>query len=358
MEQRAVQWVISSSQGNPLFVRELVLGALDSGTLVSAGGLWRLSGEPRVSASLRELIGERMAALEASSRLPIELLALAEPLRVDELTSLAGLEPSVQAEALGLIAIDTADDARLAHPLYGETLRAELPALHAQRLRKTLAEALLARDPVTPETAMRAARLLLDARQTVPPAVLIDAAHAANQSGDPALGAQLAELALRDGAGLPAALPLARALANRGATTTPRPCSPRSRSRRARRPPRTSSSCARTGCFGAGATSSRRARSSRAPAPGRRTPPGRPGWDRCATWWPTAASTSTRPCARPRPRSTTRSSTPRPAAASRRGRRWRSSTPARARGRSRRSAGCALPCRSATTGSSRPGAGT
>jgi hypothetical protein len=104
VEQGALGWVITASQGNPLFVRELVQGALQDGTLARRGGLWRLTRRPRVSASLRELVEERMAALEANERMPVELLALAEPLRIDELTALAGLDASVRAEALGLIA--------------------------------------------------------------------------------------------------------------------------------------------------------------------------------------------------------------------------------------------------------------
>jgi DNA-binding CsgD family transcriptional regulator len=212
VEQGALEWVITSSQGNALYVRELVLGALEAGTLRRDGELWRLAGRPPVSATLRDLVTGRMASLPASELAPVELLALVEPLRIDELTALAGLEASLQAEALGLIAIDAAaDEARLAHPLYGEVLRAELPALRGQRLRRQLAEALQERSPVTPETAMRAARLLLDAQQTVPPALLIDAGRAANRAGDPDLGARLAELALRDGAGLDASLVLARA---------------------------------------------------------------------------------------------------------------------------------------------------
>ena len=213
VEQRALEWVIASCQGNALYARELVLGALEAGTLARAGDLWRLTGRrPPVSATLRELIAERMSSLSAGEREPVELLALAEPLRIDELMELASLEASVQAEALGLISIDVpADEVRLAHPLYGEALRAELPALRAQRLRLRLAAALQERTPLTPETAMRVARLLLDAQQSVPPGLLLDAARAATHAGDPDLGAQLAELALRDGAGLEAVLQLARA---------------------------------------------------------------------------------------------------------------------------------------------------
>jgi len=58
-----------------------------------------------------------------------------------------------------------ADAVRLAHPLSGETLRADLPALRAQRLRLQLAEMLQRRAPLTPETAMRVARLLIDAQR-------------------------------------------------------------------------------------------------------------------------------------------------------------------------------------------------
>ena len=213
VEQRALEWVITSCQGNALYARELVLGAVEAGTLACAGGLWRLTGRPRVSATLRELVAERMSSMSADEREPVELLALAEPLRIDELTGLASLEAAVQAEALGLISIDLpADEVRLAHPLYGEALRAELPALRAQRQRLRLAAALQERTPpLTPETAMRVARLLLDAQQSVPPGLLLDAARAATQSGDPDLGARLAELAVRDGAGLEAVLQLARA---------------------------------------------------------------------------------------------------------------------------------------------------
>jgi predicted ATPase len=43
VEQGALAWVITSSQGNPLFVRELVQGALETGTLARTAGLWRLT---------------------------------------------------------------------------------------------------------------------------------------------------------------------------------------------------------------------------------------------------------------------------------------------------------------------------
>ena len=67
------------------------------------------------------------------------------------------------------------------------------------------------REPLTPDDALRVARWRLDAGEQVPTGLLIDAARAANLSGDPELGAQLAGLALDEGAGLTATLLLARA---------------------------------------------------------------------------------------------------------------------------------------------------
>src|SRR6202008_3779310 len=54
-------------------------------------------------------------------------------------------------------------------------------------------------------------RLLLDAGEAIPRDVLIEAASAANMSGDPEFGARLASRALEEGAGWRAAAVLARA---------------------------------------------------------------------------------------------------------------------------------------------------
>ena len=114
---------------------------------------------------------------------------------------------------------------------------------------------------------MRVARLLLDAQQGVPPGLLLDAARAATQAGDPDLGAQLAELALRDGGGLDAALPLARAHAVRNRHEEAEAGAGRaSRSWPRPRSPATTWSNASSASTGACATSTPPARSSNAPA--------------------------------------------------------------------------------------------
>jgi DNA-binding NarL/FixJ family response regulator len=214
LEEAALRWVTDSSQGNALYVHELVTGAVESGALAFGDGLWRLTGRPRVSPSLSELIAERMAGLADEQRAPVELLALGEPLRLPELASLATHDALLEAESHGLIVMDSGlpqlDEVRLAHPLFGEVVSGALPALRARELRLRIASTLERRDPLSSDDALRIARLLLDAGAEIPDDLQLVAARAANLAGDPDLGASLAERALATG-GLTAALLLGRA---------------------------------------------------------------------------------------------------------------------------------------------------
>src|SRR5262249_29885233 len=153
------------------------------------------------------------SALPPEHQSPLELLALAEPLQLDEIAGLTSYDALAEVEAAGLIAVGPGSrEVRLAHPLYGEALRASIPALPARGLRVRLAGPLQAREPLTPEDTVRVVRMLLEAHAPIPAALLVKGAEAANFAGDPDLAAKLAELAVADGAGLPAALALGRAL--------------------------------------------------------------------------------------------------------------------------------------------------
>ena len=212
--QSALSWVRENSQGNALYVRELVTGAVDRGTLAYSRGLWRLSGQPEVSQSLAELVSMRMAGLGDDVRAPLELLAIGEPLRLAELTTLTDGESLVAAESYGMaeVSIRTGgDEMRLAHPLYGEVIRRELPVLRARQMRLRLAATVQERDPLLPDDALRVAQWLLDAQASVPLTLLIDGARAARLSGDPDLAVNLAGIAVEAGGGEQATLLLAQA---------------------------------------------------------------------------------------------------------------------------------------------------
>jgi DNA-binding NarL/FixJ family response regulator len=215
VEQAALHWLHERSEGNALYVRELVLGALDGGALTQVRELWRLPRRPPVSATLSELVTARMAELTAAEREALELLAVGEPLRVEELAALVGESALVAVEARGMVVLERGatggEEVRLAHPLYGEAIRAALGTLRARAARRQVAAAVQARPALDAGDALRLARLLLDAGEPVPPALLLDAAGAATGAGDPELAAQLAALAVDGGAGFGASLLLARA---------------------------------------------------------------------------------------------------------------------------------------------------
>jgi hypothetical protein len=214
VEHATVRQLLDISAGNPLYARELVLGAVDQGVLTVERGLWGLRGQPSVPSSLIAMIRRRIGSLDRGEREALEFLALGEPLRLHELVALASHEGVEAAEERGMALVSGSPPdygVRLAHPLYGEVVAAELPVLRSRTLRLRLADAFQQRHPVTPDDALRACRWLLDAGERVPVALLQDASAAANLAGDAELGARLARLAIDAGAGLRATMLLARA---------------------------------------------------------------------------------------------------------------------------------------------------
>lgn len=213
VEHATMRQIVDACAGNPLYARELVIGAIEDGSMRRVRGLWRMEGRPGVSPSLRALIKRRIGALDADVLGPLELLALGEPLRVGELAALTSLEGLQSGEERGMLAVtgpSDGADVRLAHPLYSDVIRAEMTVLRARAHRLRLAETIQRRSPLTSEDALRAARWLMDAGADIPSEILLDAADAAS-IGDPELAVVLATRAAEAGAGLGAVRLLARA---------------------------------------------------------------------------------------------------------------------------------------------------
>ena len=120
-----------------LFVRELVLGALENEHLVHQHGVWRLVGPLVTTARLHELVSARLGSLDASATEALEILAVWEPAGLSTLEAIVGRD---QLELLDRAGRPRRADRRrrqhvaLAHPLYGEILRARMPALTRRRL--------------------------------------------------------------------------------------------------------------------------------------------------------------------------------------------------------------------------------
>ncbi|WP_406053692.1 LuxR C-terminal-related transcriptional regulator [Streptomyces sp. NBC_01077] len=128
---RTLHQLHNASDGNALYLRELVLGALHSGTLASDGEIWELTGNGSIrTPKLTELIGARLAAQGLHTRPVLELLALCEPVSLTDALAVVSLEILADLEETGLVEVVTArrrTTVQLAHPLYGEVLRSTIP---------------------------------------------------------------------------------------------------------------------------------------------------------------------------------------------------------------------------------------
>ena len=211
VEEDARGWTFETTRGNALFVRELIGSALERGALTRVAGLWRMADRPPVSATLAELVAARLGDLSGKERRVLELLAVGEPLRADELAEEVGVPALLAVEERGLVVVGDADDVHMAHPLYGEVIAADLPRLHGRELRRRLVDIVARRDPLASGDLMRLAQWRLDTGDEMSTDLLLEGAEAALAAGDPELAARLAQRAVDGGAGARAALLLGRA---------------------------------------------------------------------------------------------------------------------------------------------------
>ena len=208
-----VQALQKRTEGNVLFLRELVLGALDAGVLRQEDGVWRLGGLPAASSRLLEIIEARLGHLDEPAASALRLLALGEPLEVDLLPA---IDPAIDVQALerrGLVRTDARGRrlaARLPHPLYAEVLRARLSPLRARDLARCLAHALGSTGARRREDTLRLAIWSLEGGGILKPEVMLQAATTARQRYDFPLAERLARAAMGAGAGFEAGLLLAQ----------------------------------------------------------------------------------------------------------------------------------------------------
>ncbi|MFD4676559.1 LuxR C-terminal-related transcriptional regulator [Lentzea sp. NPDC058450] len=178
----------TASAGNMLLLREMHFAA----QWVSHGGVWSLDGPLPLSPRLVELIEAHLAAVPAEERRVLELLAFGEPLDL------------AASEALDGLVTVTDEGLRLAHPLYGEVLRAQCPPLRKRNHQRHLASVL--DDP------LRVAVLRLDSGTADDPALLVQAASLASATGGVVLAERLARAAWAVGGGVEAGRLLAQVL--------------------------------------------------------------------------------------------------------------------------------------------------
>ena len=186
------------------------------------GLLARIDVEPPAGATTPKEVDTFIAELPAAARSVLDYLAVAEPLSLADLTTLAGDGAVREAQDWG--AAETrvrggrSDDPVVytAHPLFADRALAALSAGGARGRRAELVKLLSqqASDHLTDR--LRLASLARDSDAPPPVAEVVAAAQQALRLGDLALGERLASSALERSGGLAARLALAHALGFQG----------------------------------------------------------------------------------------------------------------------------------------------
>ena len=210
----------NATRGNALFIRDVLLGAQEQGLLTIAGdGVATLADLPLRSPRLIDSVRGRLANLSPERHQALLHLAFAEPCGPAELSSVADAATLAALEAAELITT-TADDRRLtlrlAHPLYGEVLRAGTPILQRRAVLATLARDLQATGARRRTDAVTLARLAVDGGVDVDTDSLVLAARLTYHNGDPVLCERIGRKAFEQSARFDAGWELANCLYQAG----------------------------------------------------------------------------------------------------------------------------------------------
>lgn len=219
LETASANRIFAMSQGNPLYLRHLVEGAVAAESLREVDGVWQLRGGIAFTAQLSELIGRHLSSMPAHVQTVLDYLSVEEPLSVADLGAVVDRDAIEEAEACGAVSVTPRGQelvVQSAHPLYTESLRATMGRLAARRIRTKLVERLSTHDTVHVSDRLRLAALAIDSDRAPEVTDILTAAWEAMRLGDLNLGERLARGALERADGLPARLALAHSLSWQG----------------------------------------------------------------------------------------------------------------------------------------------
>jgi DNA-binding CsgD family transcriptional regulator len=204
------------SSGNPLFVRELVLGGVESGGFTRDRSVWRSTSAPGPSSRLAELVHQRLGPIDDAQRSVVEILAIGGAVEVALIEAAGGTGGLERLEERRLVVVEPHGNrvvVRLAHPLYGEVVAAGLPRARARRILRGLADGLARTGVRRRDDVLRLALWRLDGGGPVDIPLLLASATAALARFDASLAQRLARAAMGPDGGVAAALLVGRALA-------------------------------------------------------------------------------------------------------------------------------------------------
>ena len=208
------------TRGNVLFLRELVRQELDADRLISSDGEWRWADAWTASPTLIDLVDLAIGSAPPSALEVLDLVALADPLDMIFLDTLADRDAIEEAERRGLITVENNSGAgvvRVAHPMYGEARRANGGSVREARLRGRIAAAMNSNQSGSARTdPVQLGLLWLESDLPRDPDIFIRGATAASLRLDLNLTRRLAEAATTADAGIEAQILHAQSLTRLG----------------------------------------------------------------------------------------------------------------------------------------------
>ncbi|KQS09131.1 hypothetical protein ASG04_09625 [Curtobacterium sp. Leaf183] len=202
LESASVERVHRATEGNPLYLREVVRAALATGALEHTASGWYWRGRITASNSLSDMYRTELGALPEDLRDVVDIVALADPIPLSRLLGLVGGGDVDHVVALGLVRIDSLADGapivRPSHPLVGEVVRSLVPVARRTTL-FARANAFRAdhHEGATPAARLRAALWALECGVRPPVAQLLDAAQVASGLQELESAVALSSAALR-----------------------------------------------------------------------------------------------------------------------------------------------------------------
>lgn len=216
---RTLTRLFDVTRGNPLYLREIVLGAIDSGSLRLEGGVWTWGTDATPSPLLHDAVSSRIGELNHAEQRAMEILALGEPIELEAFEELTSAEIVAELERRGLVAEarhEHGTEVRLVHPIYAEVVRARIAPRDAQAAREALV-AIGERSAVRrPDDVLRMAVLHLDSDVHDRPSLLCEGAAHALEATDWQLSLRLGAAAYAASPSAESALALCRAHAMLG----------------------------------------------------------------------------------------------------------------------------------------------
>lgn len=191
-----------ATEGSPLYLRELILGAVASERLNERHGVWVLDASAGVPSRLAELLEARFTTASNTELRAMQMLAMTGYCSASLLDAIWGPGLALKLEGKGLVEVGRErkrQPVRVIHPLYGELLREQTGSRLATELSEKYVSFVEGCGARRRDDALRLATLSLQTGTAIAANVLLRAAQDAMEAFDHPLAEQLASAALAQG---------------------------------------------------------------------------------------------------------------------------------------------------------------